>query len=567
MNSALTALLDGVTRCQLLVCSLICIYCSSQTMPQDDIIDTSSEMSAYTFKVYETCDILNGQPCFPCQQFIQLKSPIIGTQDTPALDSLLILQRKLRTEINHQHSPLPPELIARMFELFSEPEVNKHDSWDLWPLQSYLHSPLVLGAICRAWRDIAWSLASLWTSINISIGHNRNSSGYIDLVQQWLSRSGEHPLNLSTRFVEDIDTPFHQLISTINQHSYHWRNLYIFCTLGQQLRFICGDPQRGAPMLHSLCLERTPGPFRLSSTLSILEISGAHPSRVKLVRLPLSLVKSYWQDIKDACFVGDPFRSNHSAHLIQLPQLHTYALQDLSFSLAWIPHNAPPIEYHGIRQLSLGKFEDTAGRFPNKFSFPSVSHLHLFEIQNKTFISSIVPFITKSSMPLTFLRVDNVHCPSNQLLEILQRLPSLLELHISYSKPMSSFPTPPPPNKRQISQRPTLSLSYDTWTLSWDLPFWELILQMFLVPTWRESGGKHDNEDYEFVFRHNRPLKLLSIQSGIANAQWKSSPEVCTDRDIALQLHKLSKSGVDLQLYDNGADLLEKSMHLHEIVD
>ncbi|KAF8907885.1 hypothetical protein CPB84DRAFT_241972 [Gymnopilus junonius] len=71
--------------------------------------------------------------------------------------------------MNEIHDPitsrLPPEVTAMIFQLCVRSRLvslppPKH------PIESF--SQLVLGAVCRAWRAIAWSTPRLWTSIYLS---------------------------------------------------------------------------------------------------------------------------------------------------------------------------------------------------------------------------------------------------------------------------------------------------------------------------------------------------------------------------------------------------------------
>ena len=57
-------------------------------------------------------------------------------------------------------------------------------------------STLILGAVCRKWRAIAWSSPQLWSSIFLSLSYKSFSSN-LRIAQEWLSRSGQLPLSIS----------------------------------------------------------------------------------------------------------------------------------------------------------------------------------------------------------------------------------------------------------------------------------------------------------------------------------------------------------------------------------
>ncbi|KAJ6626724.1 hypothetical protein B0H10DRAFT_1941726 [Mycena sp. CBHHK59/15] len=60
-------------------------------------------------------------------------------------------------------------------------------------------APLLLGAICHRWRNIAWHDQNLWTSLTVAVGDtNMSVQG---LALEWLHRAGgTRPLSLSLRF-------------------------------------------------------------------------------------------------------------------------------------------------------------------------------------------------------------------------------------------------------------------------------------------------------------------------------------------------------------------------------
>ncbi|KAF7348247.1 Hexose carrier protein [Mycena sanguinolenta] len=63
-------------------------------------------------------------------------------------------------------------------------------------------APLVLGRICRHWRDVAYSAPMLWSSIHIPSPHYLNTppnilSRFERIVKAWLERSAPCPLSIS----------------------------------------------------------------------------------------------------------------------------------------------------------------------------------------------------------------------------------------------------------------------------------------------------------------------------------------------------------------------------------
>jgi hypothetical protein len=103
----------------------------------------------------------------------------------------------LKKKINQRFSPilrLPPEVTAGIFEA-CVPEItwSKEDR----PLcRSMLNAtiPLVIGRVCRAWRDVAWSIPRLWSSLSLQLD-GRTALDCV-LLEEWISRSGVLPLSI-----------------------------------------------------------------------------------------------------------------------------------------------------------------------------------------------------------------------------------------------------------------------------------------------------------------------------------------------------------------------------------
>jgi len=101
------------------------------------------------------------------------------------------------------------------------------------PSKLALKSPLHLGKVCRAWREIAWATPQLWKTMSLSVP-NIPQMSMVDLVRQWLSRSGQQPLSISLMFpnfpeeLKGIHESTSSLLDAIRDHSYHWRRMQLF---------------------------------------------------------------------------------------------------------------------------------------------------------------------------------------------------------------------------------------------------------------------------------------------------------------------------------------------------
>ncbi|KAJ6488219.1 hypothetical protein C8R47DRAFT_1320583 [Mycena vitilis] len=126
------------------------------------------------------------------------------------LDSLILL--------------LPPEITAAIFEhcLPSDhpwPASGQDRSSDQpWPSSD--KAPLLLGQICRQWRDISLDTPTLWESI--AFGDTMS----IDLLKVWLSRARSRPLYLYFTSVNDARADV--VMQAATPYCAQWQDVYLF---------------------------------------------------------------------------------------------------------------------------------------------------------------------------------------------------------------------------------------------------------------------------------------------------------------------------------------------------
>ncbi|PPQ82980.1 hypothetical protein CVT25_005353 [Psilocybe cyanescens] len=135
----------------------------------------------------------------------------------------LAKRKDIQREINHRLSlinRLPFELISRIFTLSTESNrvSASPDS------ESYKWSAvLLLGAVCREWREITLAMPHLWSTVDIWLGREDIWS---DVCNEWLQRSGALPLSITFTYsqygesIVDFD-----LIAVLRSHSIRWKSL------------------------------------------------------------------------------------------------------------------------------------------------------------------------------------------------------------------------------------------------------------------------------------------------------------------------------------------------------
>lgn len=99
--------------------------------------------------------------------------------------------------MNYAHDPLtsklPAEIVSKIFTNFLPANVaSDYGIRDVRAGKVVRTTPLLLGAVCSAWRAIIWSTPLLWTSIFVNLADFEKA--HIDILDEWLHRSGGLPL-------------------------------------------------------------------------------------------------------------------------------------------------------------------------------------------------------------------------------------------------------------------------------------------------------------------------------------------------------------------------------------
>lgn len=100
-------------------------------------------------------------------------------------------------EINSPGCPmnnLPAELLIQIFIYLCGRPAALTNGYDA----PSFSTPLFLGKICRHWRDIAWSIPSLWEYIDLVLPTTKQSA-FAELLADWIERSQRLPLTIIFR--------------------------------------------------------------------------------------------------------------------------------------------------------------------------------------------------------------------------------------------------------------------------------------------------------------------------------------------------------------------------------
>ncbi|KIM48318.1 hypothetical protein M413DRAFT_228114 [Hebeloma cylindrosporum] len=212
----------------------------------------------------------------PRADLAELDSVIARVEDL--LASLLRGRAPLKMKLNQLDSPilnlLPPEIISLIFT-FCIPDFRDYDPETF--VKEDPPIPFLLGAICRSWRSIAWSTPMLWSSLSLHLS-NQNFGVLVDLMKEWLCRSGELPLSV---------------------------------------RLSC-DPMSGD---HSDAIHRT-GKRHISQMIRIISDSYSHRLHALDLRIPVTFFEGFHMlqsnSILESLFIDPPDGQSDSEHTLNL---------------------------------------------------------------------------------------------------------------------------------------------------------------------------------------------------------------------------------------------------------
>jgi hypothetical protein len=207
------------------------------------------------------------------------------------LSQLVQTRASLKRKINACFSPvlqLPVEITSELFTTCFPA-----NAWDAWGSKT----PLDLGKVCSAWRDVAWSMPRLWNTVSLRVP--RCFPAHAELLEQWLLRSGQLPLSVHLQFGFDEQVgssgihppPMLHVMDIVTRSSTRLRKVD-FC-IPELLCNHLSSTFRAAPSLHDvnltgLCPKSVALPvsqltrLRLSPTTfeECLEVLGASPQLI-----------------------------------------------------------------------------------------------------------------------------------------------------------------------------------------------------------------------------------------------------------------------------------------------
>ncbi|KAF8912222.1 hypothetical protein CPB84DRAFT_763882 [Gymnopilus junonius] len=276
---------------------------------------------------------------------------------------------------------MPPEIASYIFQLC----VPYHADASRESLYEIVRSRFALGAVCQGWRRIAWSTPKLWTTVSICF-HSPKFANHVDLIKEWISRSGALPLSFHIYVtevkntdvsVEYADGPYfgpymanEDALQTVQQLSDRWQELDVRLPGACLSDLAVKDGT--APAFNSLILESTDG--EANSAEFPMNLS---PTHITFRSVSIRFIEITWSNVTDA-FISE-------TNLKECYDLLTVASQLTSCTFVTI-HDvadylmpADPVVHSELQELKVEKLmlERDPSSFFGCFTLPSLQILSI----------------------------------------------------------------------------------------------------------------------------------------------------------------------------------------------
>ena len=359
-------------------------------------------------------------------------------------------------------------------------------------------NPLTLGAVCKSWREIAWTTREIWTFlyVHVLLSKSRSWRTFYELVAEWLSRCANRPLNVHLHcYPEDPDqkktTQYEfrnglPLLTLVNRYSGQWHTLDIqvpdvlmsyldssSCTESNLSHLLMGIPNDGdflpptfAPRIANLrprvvelfC-------FYLRIPPQFLAQFWACVTRLRLVNLSVeylyTIIFPNAPNLREFVFEGALFKSNQalapapSTGSVSHPQLESLEIEFADSEAECLFMDAFILP--GLKVLRISQVEPYIKLHPeclDGFLTRSSCHLRTMEFPPLIYDAEEDDWIdvltTLGSIPT--LEKLNINGDENPL--FMDSLSDLLDAHLpSDDEPTPARPAPLFPSLRLFSWR------------------------------------------------------------------------------------------------------------------
>ncbi|KAF8174395.1 hypothetical protein BJ912DRAFT_1046574 [Pholiota molesta] len=379
--------------------------------------------------------LAKGQSCPPCDELAALNQEI-SEAEVP-LDTLNAKRPSIYGRMNHAHDPLtsklPVEVVSKIFTYFLPRDV----AWDYgvptlhrppyYPRPSSRRTtPFLLGAVCVAWRAIAWSTRRLWSSISVNLSGIKEN--HVDIVRDWLWRSGGCPLYIEIYTIRGYSSNS-DLEEKVLKSFWQCSDRWFYLALDKQLKFIPHTNFAHAVMLNNLRIT-TGGSCGTETDLGmnpnirklyldyfeVGRLANVHWNRLSYLYTSFGSINTCFETFSKASFLTHAslrILSNDDADITQNEILQHNHLSFL-FLMDWNNMNT----------------------FLPMVQFPALKHLFIYScifVRCQIDLGVLADLLQRSHCSLKFLRINVTHREFGGELELVQflaQIPSLETLEL-----------------------------------------------------------------------------------------------------------------------------------------
>ncbi|KAJ7644345.1 hypothetical protein FB45DRAFT_824472 [Roridomyces roridus] len=312
---------------------------------------------------------------------------------------------------------LPVEIMSEIF-LFTLEVTNVNDNQnDFW--NDSRNGTLLLGGICKTWRQIALSTPALWSVLSVTLHDAKHPLVW---VPTWLERSRSFPVHLQVFWGDK--TPLEVLdpiVSTFAAHLHHTAGLWVDGLDIEDPGLVDASYPKAtfptakslyAPLLNTVAADLPPG----SSWDWIRAACRASP---RLVRLTTSDYSNDWSpmisNLKKLHFI-DPITMANALQVLE----NAPNLQDISFDIdgpATTTSSGQVLVMESVTRLEITS-TDSLGEFLSQIALPSMTELGVHQIMQWSG-PQFHEFITRSACALSVLDFYDIQLPEEALIECL----------------------------------------------------------------------------------------------------------------------------------------------------
>lgn len=161
-------------------------------------------------------------------------------QKRDELQAVVTAHRALLSPIRH----LSPELLQNIF-VFCLTE---------FPAMDVTEAPLLLGEICKSWKDIVYSTAELWSYVHAVVPLPNRGGPVLETLKEWLSRSGDRPLHISL-FADHTASDIPDFLDLIISFSSRWERINLVLPSNHFQQLDLSFSERSVLLRHLRCFE------------------------------------------------------------------------------------------------------------------------------------------------------------------------------------------------------------------------------------------------------------------------------------------------------------------------